>query len=138
MRTLDIFFKSSEKASEKVFSSRPISKSSLLLSPSQPFSEITQDSLFSTNNLHIRLEEINKQCLLLKSVKENEKIFIYDYLRRLNICRFIQLLLNEQGKMDASNNIAQIMWNKGDYMARCIRKWGVYFIKTGELLAYRQ
>ena len=40
--------------------------------------------------------------------------------------------------MNASDNIAQTMWNKGDYMARCIRKWGTHFIQTGELLVYRQ
>ncbi|CAB4395573.1 unnamed protein product [Rhizophagus irregularis] len=40
--------------------------------------------------------------------------------------------------MNASNNIAQIVWNKGDYMARCIRKWGTHFLRTGELLVYRQ
>ena len=40
--------------------------------------------------------------------------------------------------MDASNNIAQIIWNKGDYIARCIRKWETYFIRTGKLLIYRQ
>jgi len=40
--------------------------------------------------------------------------------------------------MDVSNHIAQAMWNKGDYMVRCIRKWGGHFIQTGELLTYRQ
>jgi hypothetical protein len=132
MRTIDTFFKNFEKSS----SSRPSpslssESSSLLLQPSQPF-------LFSSDNLRICLEEINQQCLLSKSAKENEKLFTYDHLRRLSIRRFIQLLLDGQGKMDASNNIAQTLWNKGDYMACCIRKWGTHFIKTGELLAYRQ
>ncbi|CAB4391751.1 unnamed protein product [Rhizophagus irregularis] len=40
--------------------------------------------------------------------------------------------------MDASNNISQTIWNKGTYMATCIRKWGTHFIQTGELLIYRQ
>ncbi|PKK80041.1 hypothetical protein RhiirC2_725359 [Rhizophagus irregularis] len=30
------------------------------------------------------------------------------------------------------------MWDKGDYIARCIRKWGAHFIQTGELLIYYQ
>ena len=84
------------------------------------------------------MEEINQQCTLSKSAKDNEKIFTYDYLRCLSIRRFIQLLLDGQGKMNASNSIAQIIWNKGNYMASCIRKWGTHFIRMGELLVYRQ
>ncbi|EXX66969.1 hypothetical protein RirG_118680 [Rhizophagus irregularis DAOM 197198w] len=30
------------------------------------------------------------------------------------------------------------MWDKGDYIARCIRKWKAHFIQTGELLIYHQ
>ena len=40
--------------------------------------------------------------------------------------------------MDASNQIAQTVWNKGDYIARCVRKWETHFIQTEELLVYRQ
>ena len=40
--------------------------------------------------------------------------------------------------MNASNQITQTIWNKGDYIARCIQKWGDHFIKMGELLVYRQ
>ncbi|PKY31798.1 hypothetical protein RhiirB3_475331 [Rhizophagus irregularis] len=40
--------------------------------------------------------------------------------------------------MDASNQIAQTMWVKGDYIARCIRKWGAHFIQIEELLIYHQ
>ncbi|CAB4473465.1 unnamed protein product [Rhizophagus irregularis] len=47
-------------------------------------------------------------------------------------------ITNGQGKMDASNQIAQTVWSKGDYIARCIRKWGDHFIKTGELLIHHQ
>ncbi|CAG8486586.1 8750_t:CDS:2 [Dentiscutata erythropus] len=43
-----------------------------------------------------------------------------------------------QGKMNASIQIAKMIWNKGDYMSRCIRKWGDLYIKSGELLSYRQ
>src|SRR3989440_2823372 len=68
----------------------------------------------------------------------NKNVFTYDYLRHLSIRRYIQLLLDGCGKMDASNQIAQAVWNKGDYTARCIRKWGDHFIKTGELLIHRQ
>ncbi|PKK56499.1 hypothetical protein RhiirC2_799876 [Rhizophagus irregularis] len=48
------------------------------------------------------------------------------------------LLLDGRGKMDASNQIAQTLWSKGDYIARCIRKWGDHFIKMGELLIHHQ
>ncbi|CAG8684654.1 6645_t:CDS:2 [Cetraspora pellucida] len=40
--------------------------------------------------------------------------------------------------MDAADQIAYFIWNKGGYMAKCIRIWGNYFIKTGELLPYCQ
>ena len=68
----------------------------------------------------------------------NKNVFTYDYLRHLNIRRYIQLLLDGWGKMDASNQIAQTVWNKGDYIARCIQKWGDHFIKMGELLVHHQ
>ena len=124
MKTIDTFFRSSEKSSS--------------LQPSPSLSSQLPQSFLSSDNLRLHLEEINQQCLLSKSAKENEKLFTYDHLHRLSIRRFIQLLLDGQGKMNASNNIMQTVWNKGSYMACCIRKWGTHFIKTGELLAYRQ
>ena len=137
MKTLDAFFKSSEilHSPQPSQSSLPrLSSFSSLLSPS-PLPEI---SPFSIDNLHTRLKEIDQQCIVSKSAKKNEKILTYDYLRCLSIRRFIQLLLDGQGKMNASNNIAQIIWNKGNYMARCIRKWGTHYIRTGKLIIYRQ
>ncbi len=103
MRTIDTFFRNSEQSS----SSRSSSSSSLSLKSSLLISQPSQLSLSPSNNLHIRLEKINQQYLLLKSAKENEKLYTYDYLCRLNIHKFIQLLLDGQEKMEASNNIAQ-------------------------------
>ena len=40
--------------------------------------------------------------------------------------------------MDASSQIAKTIWDKEDYMAKCIRRWGDHFIMKGELLVYRQ
>ena len=48
----------------------------------------------------------------------NKNVFIYDYLCHLSICRYIQLLLDGLGKMNASNQITQTIWSKGDYIAR--------------------
>ncbi|CAB4388509.1 unnamed protein product [Rhizophagus irregularis] len=128
MKTLDNFSKNTEIRISKTLYS-------LQSSPfPSPFPEITQNPLFSVDNLHKHLEEINQQCLITKSVKKNKELFTYDHLRRLSIRRFIQLLLDGQGKMDASNNIAQAVWNKGTYIATCIRKWGSHFIQTGELI----
>lgn len=139
MKTLDTFFKS--KASISVFSSQSSQLSQLSSESSSPSPKTIQSSLISVEiikNLQMRLEEINQQCSISKSAKTNRNIFTYDYLRCLSIRRYMQLLLDGQGKMNASNHIAQAMWNKGDYMARCIRKWGAHFIQTGELLIYRQ
>ncbi|CAB5381514.1 unnamed protein product [Rhizophagus irregularis] len=106
MKTLDNFSKNTEIRISKTLYS-------LQSSPfPSPFPEITQNPLFSVDNLHKHLEEINQQCLITKSVKKNKELFTYDHLRRLSIRRFIQLLLDGQGKMDASNNIAQARQGK--------------------------
>ena len=140
MRTLDTLFRSTEKST-----SMPLPQSLKLQSPSSSpflsFETTPNSSLISkeiTRNLQIRLDEINQQCTVTKNVKMNKNVFTYDYLRHLSIRRYIQLLLDGWGKMDASNQIAQTVWNKGDYIARCIRKWGDHFIKTGEILVHRQ
>ena len=77
-------------------------------------------SIEVTKNLQVRLEEVNKQCSISQSAKTKNNTFTYDYLRHLSIRRYIQLLLDRQDKMNASNQIAQTMWSKGDYMMRCI------------------
>ncbi|GBC03825.1 hypothetical protein RclHR1_05340011 [Rhizophagus clarus] len=120
MQILDTLFRSNEAST-----SLPLPQSLQLQfsTPSSSFSEIQNLPLLTeeaTRNLEIRLKEISQQCSLTKSVKTNKNIFTYDYLRHLSIHRYIQLLLNGQGKMDASNQIVQTMWNKGDYIARCI------------------
>ena len=92
----------------------------------------------TTIDLYVRLEEINQLYLVEKSTKENHDIFTYDYICLLSVHRFIQQLLDEKGKMVASTQIAQSMWNKGDYMARCIRKWESHFIQISELPVYFQ
>ncbi|CAG8742302.1 301_t:CDS:2, partial [Rhizophagus irregularis] len=63
------------------------------------FKKIIKSPLFSVDNLHIRLKEINQQCIISKSAKDNEKIFTYNYLRCLSIRRFIQLLLDGEGEL---------------------------------------
>src|SRR5205823_10432525 len=88
--------------------------------------------------LYIRLEELNQQCSIGKSAKVKDKTFIYDYLHLLSIRQFLQLLLNGENKMNASRQIAQTIWHKGDYMAVCIRRWGSHFAQTGTLLVHHQ
>src|SRR5581483_3231936 len=112
MRKLDTFFQTAKIQSTTSLSS-PMSISTI---PSTP----SISSIPSTEgiaNLHRCLEEANRQCSIAKSSKVNSQIFTYDYLRFLSICRFIQLLLDGESKIDASNQIAQSIWNKTDYMA---------------------
>ncbi|CAB4473775.1 unnamed protein product [Rhizophagus irregularis] len=140
MRTLDTLFRSTEKSTNMPLP-QSLKPQSLSPSPFLSFETTPNSSLISdeiTRNLYIRLDEINQQCTVTKNVKMNKNVFTYDYLRHLSIRRYIQLLLDGRGKMDASNQIAQTVWNKGDYIARCIRKWGDHFIKTGELLIHHQ
>src|SRR4051794_5080709 len=76
MKTLDKFFSTEIRNSETLYSLRS--------SPSpfsSPFPEITQNLPFSIDNLHVRLTEINQQCLLTKSAKKMKKsslMIIYD------------------------------------------------------------
>ncbi len=109
MRTLDTLFGSTEKST-----SIPLSQSLKSQSPSSSsflsFETTLNSSLISkeiTRNLQIRLDEINQQCIITKNVKMNKNVFTYDYLCYLSICRYIQLLLDGLGKMNASNQIAQ-------------------------------
>ncbi|KAF0512019.1 hypothetical protein F8M41_018078 [Gigaspora margarita] len=109
------------------------------LSLSQPFQEILQIPPSSANTasiLHMHLEDINKLCQIKKSLKGNTST--YDYLRLLSISRYFQLLLDGQGKMNASIQIARTLWNKGDYMSRCIRTCGDCYIESREHPSYRQ
>ncbi len=73
-------------------------------------------------DLHTCLEKLNQLCSIGKSKKENYNIFTYDYIRLLSVCQYTQKLLDREGKMMTSSQIAQVMWNKGDYMAQCIKK----------------
>ncbi len=57
-------------------------------------------------DLHICLEKLNQLYLIEKSKKENHNIFTYDYIHLLSICQYIQKLLDEEGKMTASSQIA--------------------------------
>ncbi|RGB32085.1 hypothetical protein C1646_763372 [Rhizophagus diaphanus] len=123
MRTLDTLIRSTEK-STNVPLPQLLKPQSLSPSPFLSF-KTTSNSLISkeiTRNLQIRLDEINQQCTVMKNVKMNKNVFTYDYLRYLSMHRYIQLLLDGWGKMDASNQIAQTVWSKGDYIARCIQK----------------
>jgi hypothetical protein len=126
MRTLDTLFRSTEKSTSMPLPRSLKSQSSSPSpspSPSPSFVTIPDSSLISeevTRNLQTRLDQINQQYTVTKSVKMNKNVFTYDYLRQLSIRRYIQLLLDGWGKMDASNQIAQTVWDKGDYIARCI------------------
>ena len=135
MKTLDTLFLSA-KASTNI--SLPQSLQSKIPSSSSSFQNPSLVTEEITRNLQKRLNEINQQCSITKSAKMNKNIYTYDYLRYLSIRKYMQLLLDGWGKMDASDQIAQTIWNKGGYIARCIRKWGAHFIKTGELLVYHQ
>jgi hypothetical protein len=77
MKTLNTFFKSSENLHLLQLLQSSLPSSSLSLSSPSLLPEI---SLFSIDNLHTRLKEIDQQCILLKFAKNNEKILTYDYL----------------------------------------------------------
>ena len=117
MKTLDTLFLSA-KASTNI--SLPQSLQSKIPSSSSSFQNPSLVTEEITRNLQKRLNEINQQCSITKSAKMNKNIYTYDYLRYLSIRKYMQLLLDGWGKMDASDQIAQTIWNKGGYIARCI------------------
>ena len=91
MRTLDTLFGSTKKLTS-IFLLQSLKSQSLSPSPSPSFETISNSSLTSEEiirNLQICLDEISQQCTVTKSVKMNKNIFIYDYLRYLNIRRYI-------------------------------------------------
>ncbi|CAG8559417.1 14396_t:CDS:2 [Dentiscutata heterogama] len=47
-------------------------------------------------------------------------------------------LATNQSNNAASNCIAQTIWDRGSYLARCVRKWGDHYVQTGELLIDHQ
>ena len=120
MKILDTLF-----LSAKALTNVNLQESLQSLQSKIPSSSFQSPSLVTeeiTRNLQVRLNEIDQQYSITKSAKTNKNVYTYDYLCYLSIRRYIQLLLNGQGKMDASNQIARTKRNKGDYIARCIRK----------------
>ncbi|CAG8802706.1 7422_t:CDS:2, partial [Cetraspora pellucida] len=114
----------------------PISKSDLSLPLPQLFLISISDLLLSNKivKLQICLDEINHQCSITKSLNTPT----YDYLHLLSISRYIELLLNGKGKIDASTCIAKIIWNKRSYLARHIRKLDDHYVQTRKLLVDHQ
>ena len=138
IKKIDSFFR---PVSEDISVSTSASASTLTTALTSTFSSLQpspETTFFSSQNLRARLEELNQKCSIGKSIKANHENSTYDYLRLLSIRQFLQLLLDGEGKIDASNQIAQTTWNKGNYVAKCIRRWGSHFVKTGELLVHRQ
>ena len=62
-------------------------------------------------------------------------------LRTSSACqrsKYLQLRLNQESKVAASIQCAQIIWKKGPYMATCIRSWAKGYIVTGTLPVHKQ
>lgn len=63
----------------------------------------------------------------------------FESLRLLCISSYLDMLLDDTGKMEASATIASIILKKdGPYAARCIRNWAKEFVATGSLAPLRQ
>lgn len=109
---------------------------SIMPTPPQITTYNLRSPVEAKEKLEMRLKEINIQCKITKSSKAN--VPIYNHLRLLSISRYIKLLLDGWGKMDASIHLAQTIWGNGDSTAKRLRKWGNHYIETGELLFDRQ
>ncbi|RIB16810.1 hypothetical protein C2G38_2315544 [Gigaspora rosea] len=109
------------EASNDILLDAKASSNISLLSSSHETLQSTSSPTDAASILCMHLDNFNKECQIKKSSKSS--ISIYDYLCLLSISKYIQLLLNGQGKMNASIQITKTLWNKGDYMSRCIRTW---------------
>ena len=107
--------------------------STLISASSSAFTSSLPSSFFP--DLQACLEDLNNRCKILKS---NKSYDTYEYIQLLSLHQYYQLCLNGMGKMNASLQIAENFWRKGDYMSRCIRTWGKYFLLNGELPVNQQ
>jgi hypothetical protein len=88
MRTLDTLFLSAEASTNMTLLESLQSLQPKIPSPSNSFQSPSLITGEVTINLQVRLNEVNQQCSITKSIKMNKNVYTYDYLRYLSIRRY--------------------------------------------------
>jgi hypothetical protein len=102
--------------------------------------------------IELAIEKLNSDGLAsqLKNAtveKSNRKITKWEYVQYLSILRYFQARYRKQsdgnhlGKMEASVDVAKIIFNKPgemSYKARCIRKWADFYLENSFLPVHQQ
>ena len=122
-------------------------------------SDDTVDEMRYGDNADIEIEiEVTENMFSLEGAMENllpvikmsrdKRIEVkkdmagWEYQRALAVYRYLQLLLSDIGKMEASAEAATLYYQKSGsecYKARSIRWWTQhYYLRTGTFLDYKQ
>jgi hypothetical protein len=90
------------------------------------------DENISSDDNEFDLNKLKKLQQVLKSNKKNQTA--YDYLRHLAVYKYFTYLQQDNlGKMEASAQAAQDVYQKGSYTATLIRKWAKYWYENDTL-----
>lgn len=83
----------------------------------------------------------NSYAKITKDTASNNNIDKFLYTVAISILRYLQLLVDGESKMKASQLVASIMYGKkyiNSYKATCLRKWADEFMSTRNLPVFNQ
>ena len=114
-------------------------------------SEVNEESAYRTHDPKIgyqkAIEFLNENgAKIIKNKREegkrNKTTSSYQHVQYIAVARYLQLLLEGNGKMEASDEVARMLFaekfskgkhksTKGSYMSRCIRNWADNILDEG-------
>jgi len=105
------------------------------MTPVQPIQYSTPSPLM---DIEEALDKLDAICNIGKSKMDNESVQPYDHARMISIRAYLEQVREGEGKMEASQYVAQTIWKKGPYLATCIRNWAKEFLETEKLAHHQQ
>lgn len=107
--------------------------------PSIVETPIIQKIKFNEEILKEATKKLEEICMVQRNSKKNNyTVENFEYLRHLGVLRYFQLLLDGGKKVESSESVARMIFDKGDYVATCLRNWGKSFLLNGEIPGYNQ
>jgi len=82
--------------------------------------------------------QLNSDCDIGKAISDNVSITPFELDRRKAVRIYLNALKQGRGKMESSLSVAKMLFNKGPYMATCIREWADEYLDVGDLLHHQQ
>ena len=90
----------------------------------------------------LKVEAAAAQSSSAKLEQRSKKITKWEYTQYISVLRYFQFRLEKKmGKMDASQEVAKVIFNKREYSsfkARCIRNWAKVYLENGYLPVHQQ